>query len=288
MKRGFHSTYDPNEIFKKPIIKKRVRRICKLCKVEENQFVYDARRDDTICTYCGCVQDKYFNLVEYEVFREQPRIPYVDKELKSKQKQSQRILDSIDREGVKTRKFHAILKEMIDVLDFQERTKIKVEGMFKNFKQLHKIKPLETVIAAAIYIAQKQYSYQVNIKEMSEKLQIKKLSKMVNKISNEVLEIDNVSKIETSIPNYIDRMLMDRHDLKRIKKMYKIASQKNNSMGSDTIIALCLYIRMKQLKLDEKHTFLNLDYISKLTNTSLNSLQGYISGKTKSSMFKKN
>lgn len=275
-------------IYSNNVVKKRkLSRSCKLCHEDQNQFVYDEIHDDTICTNCGCVQDKYFNPVTYEVFKEQPRIPWVDQETKEKIKVGKRMIKNVDKEGVKECKFYITLNRLCDVLDVKENVKSKTEAIFKNFKQLMKIKPMESVIAAVIVIAQKECGLYVNTKHVSKILNIKKLNKIINKISSNILEIDNYNYTLASLPRYIFLMRMEFKEEKRLRQMFEVASKQNVSMGSDTIIALCLYIRMKQLKLDKKHSELNLEYIANLTNTSLISLQGYISGKTKCSFIKK-
>lgn len=273
--------YTQNLVKKRKLSKK-----CKLCKEDQNQFVYDAIHDDTICTICGCVQDKHFNLVEYEVYKEAPRVPWLDHDTKEKIKVGNRMIKNVDKEGIKESKFHAILNRQCEILDIRENVKHKAEGIFKNFKQLMKIKPLESVIAAVLIIAKKECGLYVNVKDVGKQLNIRKLNKLVNKISSNVLEIDNDNYILSSLPRFIFLLRMEYKEVNRIKKMFEIASKQNVSMGNDTIIALCLYIRTKQLKIDKKYPEINLEYIANITHTSLISLQGYISGKTKCSFIK--
>jgi transcription initiation factor TFIIIB Brf1 subunit/transcription initiation factor TFIIB len=285
---------------------KRPKRICKLCNMSKNQFVYDSQHDNTICTNCGCVQNKSFNLIEYEVYKEEEDIPWLDKnEIKAvrdgKQNKSasykkivqeiqfgQQMIDGmVDKNKRKDIKFYETLEHIHQELEMKEIVKDKAESIFNNFPQLRKIKPLESVVTSVLIIAKKETGQYVNVKEISNKLKLKKLSKMVNKISNNILQIDNDTFTLSSVSKYVFLMHMDPKEEKRIRKMYQIASKQNISMGSDTLIALCLYIRMKQLKLDEKDFGIDLKYISEITNTSLNSLQNYISGKSKCTLFLK-
>lgn len=279
------SIEDNYSIYNYPVFRtKKRKRQCKLCYAHDNQFVYDSKHDDTICTYCGCVQDKSFNLVEHDIYHEQEPIPWIENDMqKQQQKMSHMLMDKVD---IKNNTFHNILNLQCEQLQVLDNVKYDAIAIFNNFKQLQRLKPFKTVVAAVIVIAEKENGKYVNIKDFEQRLNVKKLSKMVNKISKDILKIDNITYTMASIHKYVFLLHMEYKEHIRIKKMFKVATDQNNSMGNDTLLALCLYIRVKQLKLDKKYPNINLKFIADITNTSINSLHGYITKKTKCTLFR--
>ena len=288
-------------------------KLCKLCKFNENQFVYDASMDDTICRYCGCVQDKGFDGYEYVGYSSPVELMEQDSKKKRLAKlyknMMENINDMLSRENkkaailqnnklsvekrletvifdeIKSRKIVSLISYTANILEFNETVITRAEAIFNNFIILQKIKPLESVVAAVLIITQKEKGLYVNIKAIAEKLRLKRLSKMVNKISNDILEIDNDTYTISSIPMICEILHIKFKEHQRLRLMFDVASKQNNCIGSDTIMALCFYIRIKQLKLDKQFPHFTLEFIAEITNTSYNSLQGYVSKKTKCTLF---
>jgi transcription initiation factor TFIIIB Brf1 subunit/transcription initiation factor TFIIB len=260
-------------------------RKCQLCHRAENQFVYDSRTADWICTICGCVVRGYFFDQQYDANYEEYQTAAVDKDYFSRQDKKrqkttmERIMDRANPEDVKERRFHAMLEDICVKLEYSARVKGRAEAMFNRFKELKKQRKMYNVIAAVLIVAKRSLGEYVNLNKVQNQLTVK-----LNSTIKDVLNITGISQSSLTvkaIPYYIFSLGLPFKEEKRLRKLFEKASRSNSSMGSDTLLALCIFRLLKHLK-NNKH---DLQEIANLTNTSYNSLQSYISGKNKCTLF---
>ena len=260
-------------------------RKCKLCRRAENQFVYDSRRADWICTICGCVVEGHFFDQQHNANYEEYQTAAIDKDYFARRDKKRlkttmdRIMDRANPEDVKERRFYAMLDDICVKLEYSSRVKGRAEAMFNRFKELKKQRKMFNVITAVLIVAKRSLGEYVNLRKVEEQLTVK-----LNSTIKDVLNITGISQSSLTIkaiPYYICALGLPFKEEKRLSNLFKKASRSNPSMGSDTLLALCIYKLLKHLK-DEKH---NLQTIADMTNTSYNSLQSYISGKNNCTLF---
>lgn len=261
------------------------KRSCEVCKVSENQFIYDAQTADWICTLCGCVVRKWFfdeNFnANYEEYKDAVHEKdYFKRQANKKQNTTMsRMMDRANPEDVKDRKFHAMLSDIGDQLNFNERDRGRTETLFIKFPELKSQRKQYNVIAAVLVVAKKSYGEYVNINKIQSALNCK-----LNQTMKEVMEIIGVSQSSLTlkaIPYYISTLALPFKEEKRLRNLFNKATRVNSAMGSDTLMALCIHKLLIHLQIKS----FDLKFIANITNTSQNSLQSYVSGKNSCTLF---
>ena len=257
------------------------RRCCELCKVADNQFVHDTRAGCWVCTLCGCVVRKW-------LYADDSKHNYSDTHTATQavstvhsvgRDRMERLLDKVHPGEARERRLHAIIDEVARILDVNERVRGRAAAIFARFPALKKQRHLPRIVAAAIIVAKRSLGEYVNMKEASREMECK-LSVAVRKVLKET-NISQGSLTMRAIPFFISQLGLPVAEERVLKDIFMRASRANGSIGSDTLMALCLF------KFARKHHLhhVSIATVAELTNTSATSLTSYIRGKSHCTLF---
>ena len=265
---------------------------CQSCRTllpNGQQFVHDVRSNDWICTLCGAVVSRYMYGDQEHTYSD--TVP-VDSSLSTsatrlEARGHQRLMDRAFPASKRLDTLYAQLGTLATQLDCSDGVLSRAKVMIEKFPDLLKVRPHNHMLMAVLIVAKRSYGHYVNVKHVSTLLNVDDLGKTVITTCT-IMGLSQRSTPESHIP-YFTALMGFRYRFNRfIKKLYLQARRKNGSIGSDTLLALVLY---KFFMANRTKTTVDctIEFIAKITHTSLSSLKGYVDGTGgKCTLFNKN
>lgn len=275
---------------------------CQNCRIRgAENFVYDTRRAELCCLNCAVVQSKIFSQYLYgsvhsytnpvhtvrstssDVHPQERARQKKDMEAQAKlyHRMTQRFCkeeNAVDKREKQIDQFAEYLGWSDSGLNgHQSHVTIKCKGYFIRNEELRTRRPKKETIAATLIVAKRSCGHYVDVADISERLDLGDLGGHVIAVCK-ILGLSQRSSIESQIPGFVMNLGFPFKYKKHVEKLYNRYSIENGAMASNTVMALILhrfYFANKKKSNTGKFE-VTIDYIARLTGTSVTTLNTYI------------
>lgn len=264
--------------------------------------MYDEKYADLICTNCGAVQSNInsqmmygttssfhnpVHTVRHSGADSHPNERAAHKSEMDKQAEIyRRMTQRFSKDEVHQDRREKRLDEFAEILQWSERgldghgsrVTIKAKHFFIRNATLRRRRPVRCTAAAVLVVAKRECGDYVNVDDVSERLAMQDLGSHVIAVCK-ILGLSHRSRIEQNIPGFVTRLGFPYRYTKYVSKLFERYSRENGSMASNTIMALILnrFYETNKAKSKAPEGYVDLDYISTITGTSITTLNAYMS-----------
>ena len=252
---------------------------CNELRNDGSQYVFDQRNDDVICRLCGTVVKKWNYSDRSLTFKDTAVAPKIFVPQDSLQKRGSQMINRFFPEESNKHKLHQKIEKIAELLEYEKNVVNRAKAQIEKFPRITKIRPSNLALASTLVVAKRSFDDYVNLKQVSRILGCNDLGKTVITVCN-IMGLSQRSTPVAHIPKFLFMLGFKYKFVKHLKILYKKSRRFNGSIGSDTLMALVLirFYCANKGKSSVCPSKISIEYIARLTFTSVSSIRGYIDG----------